>query len=147
MALCPAGAKTLKRRRNLPCGSEAISPVENVSLAVNMRLYRAEVEFNGRRVLAPSAATRVRADVLDHQYVPLIMDVDGKLAAQRDIEPFFMAPPLASNEGPYADGRYWMPAKRHHRQVHVGFVGGHVLSSAHPEKERWDWSYQAEVSR
>ena len=147
IALCPAGAKSVQRRRGMPCSSAAVGPTENVSLAFNMRLYRAEVEFNGQPVLAPSAATRVRIDVLDHQHVPLVMDGDGKLAEERSVEPFFIAPPPTSGVGPYAPGRWWMPATRHRQKTQVGFVGGHVLSSATPERERWDWSYQAEVSR
>ena len=148
IALCPAGAPWVKRRRGMPCSSAAVGPAENVSLAFNMRLYRAEVEFNGQPVLAPSAATRVRMDVLDHQHVPLVMDVDGQLAGRRSLEPFFVAPPPpVSGAGPYASGRWWMPSPRHREKVQVGFVGGHVLSSAVPERERWDWSYQAEVGR
>jgi prepilin-type N-terminal cleavage/methylation domain-containing protein/prepilin-type processing-associated H-X9-DG protein len=143
--LCPAGAGRLMKHKGWPCGSEAVGPAENVSLAFNMRLYRSEVFFRGARVLAPAASTHVRADILHHPYVPLILDVDGKEAAERSVEPFYAAPPLPGVEGPYADGRYWMPSQRHGGLVNVAFTGGHVLRSRHPERERWNWSYQAEA--
>ena len=143
--LCPAVSERLTRRIGFPCGKAAIGPPENVSLAVNMRLYRAVVEFMGMQVLAPMAATHVRSDVLDHPYVPLILDVDGPAAVAQGFEPFYTAPPLENDTGPYGDGRYWIPSRRHGGRTNVAFVGGHVLSSVHPEQEAWDWQYQAEV--
>lgn len=146
--LCPAGASQLTRRAGLPCSRAAIEPPEAVTLGANMRLYRATVEFLGRLVLAPAAATRVRVDVLQHPYVPLLMDVDGEAAVRRGLEPFYAAPPPAvDDEGPYSDGRYWFPSKRHGGYTNVVFVGGHVSSSQHPGAEQWDWVYQAEVRR
>jgi len=145
--LCPAGAAQLTKRRGFPCGSAALGPAEDVSLAANMRFYRGAVEFMGNFVLAPAAATHVRQDVLSHPYVPLILDVDGREAVARGLEPFYTAPPLRGADGPYASGRYWMPSKRHGGKTNVAFVGGHVLSSVRPESESWDWKYQAEVGR
>lgn len=143
LMLCPAGPPELVKRRGFPCSMSALGPAENVSLAVNMRLYRAVIKFKGRKVLAPAAATHVRARILHHPYVPLIMDVDGETAARRGLEPFYIAPPVASRDDPYAKGRYWVPSMRHDGKTNVAFVGGHVLSSADPAAERWDWSYQA----
>lgn len=143
--LCPAGAAQLTKRRGFPCGSAALGPAEDVSLAANMRLYRGTVEFMGDSVLAPVAATHVRQDVLSHPYVPLILDVDGREAVARGLEPFYTAPPLRGADGAYASGRYWMPSKRHGGRTNVAFVGGHVLSSVRPESESWDWKYPAEV--
>jgi prepilin-type processing-associated H-X9-DG protein len=146
--MCPAGAVQLTRRAGFPCSRAAIDPAEEVTLGANMRLYRASVEFLGRPVLAPAAATRVRADVLQHPYVPLLMDVDGAKAVAQGLEPFYTAPPLAGDEkSPYADGRYWVPSARHKGYTNVAFVGGHVASSRHPADEQWDWVYQAGVHR
>ncbi len=142
--LCPAGAPQLQRRKGFPCGSQAVGPPDDVSLAVNMRLYRRVIDFKGQRILAPSAGTKVRSSVLDHPYVPLILDVDGAEAAARGLEPFYTAPPLVESQDPYADGRFWMPSRRHGGKTNVAFVGGHVLSSAQPDRERWDWQYQAD---
>ncbi|UCC30314.1 MAG: type II secretion system protein [Phycisphaerales bacterium] len=145
--LCPAGARRLSKRKGLPCGRESVGPVEEVSLALNMRLYRAVVDFQGKQILAPARATHVSYRILNHPYVPLVMDVDGKDAVKQGIDPFYLAPPLPDIKDPYASGRYWLPAKRHGGKTIVGFVGGHVLTSTQPEEERWDWEYQAEVGR
>jgi prepilin-type N-terminal cleavage/methylation domain-containing protein len=145
LMLCPAKAARLRKNRGLPCGSEAIGPPEDVSLALNKRLHQAVVSFLGNPVLAPVASTHVRADVLNHPHVPLALDVDGRRAVSHGVPPFYVAPPLPNVDDPYADGRYWSPAARHAGQVCVAFVGGHVLKSRRPEMESWDWSYQAEV--
>jgi len=145
--LCPAGARNLTKKKGAPCGSAALGPAEDVTLAFNMRLYRAEVDFMGTRVLTPAAATNVRAAVLDHPYVPIVIDVDGKKAANLAREPFYIAPPVRGVEGPYSDGRHWMPSTRHGGMTNVAFVGGHVLRSEHPQLERWDWSYQADTGQ
>ncbi|UCE61487.1 MAG: prepilin-type N-terminal cleavage/methylation domain-containing protein [Phycisphaerales bacterium] len=145
--LCPAGAPTLSKTRGLPCGREAIEPIRDVSLAINMRLYRAVVDFRGKRILAPVATTHASQRILDHPYVPLVLDVDAKEAVQHGIDPFYIAPGVPNTDDPYSSGRYWFPSKRHGGKTIVGFVGGHVLGSTAPEKERWDWKYQAEVGR
>ena len=145
--LCPAGAGSLTKREGLPCSGEAVGPLENVSLAVNMRLYRAVVDFHGRRILAPAASTHVLSRILNHPYVPLAMDVDGQKAARLGIDPFYIAPGLPGVDDSYGNNRYWVPSKRHGGKTIVAFVGGHVLSSANPEEERWDWEYQAEAGR
>ena len=145
--VCPAGAPRLTKREGLPCGREAIGPVEDVSVAVNMRLYRAVVDFRGKAILAPSASTRVSTRILNHPYVPLAFDVDGQEAGRRGIDPFYIAPGVPGTDDPYSRDRYWVPSRRHGAKTIVAFVGGHVLTSAHPERERWDWKYQAEAGR
>jgi prepilin-type N-terminal cleavage/methylation domain-containing protein len=145
LMLCPAGAGRLRKTRGLPCGPGALDPLPNVSVALNKRLHQAVVTFMNRPVLAPVAATHVRADVLNHPHIPLALDADGRLAASRGIVPFYMAPPLPGVDDPYADGPFWFPAPRHAGQTCVAFVGGHVLKSRRPEAESWDWKYQAEV--
>lgn len=145
--LCPAGPDQLTKRRGFPCGREAVGPVEDVTLAVNMRLYRSVVEVGDMRLLAPVAATRVRSTILNHPYVPLVIDMDGKEASLRGLDPFYIAPGRPGTDDPYSTGRYWMPSDRHDGKTNVAFVGGHVLSSAHPETERWNWDYQAHVGR
>ena len=145
--LCPAAGAKLTKRRGLPCSTEAVGPAGNISVAANMRLFRGTVLFKGREVLAPANGTYVSAQIIHHPYVPLVMDVNGQEAAERGNSPFYTAPPVAGDYGPYATGRYWMPSDRHHGKMNVAFVGGHVLSSTSPEKERWDWGYQAGVGR
>jgi len=141
-AVCPAAAGPLKKRAGAPCSRAAVEPLENVSFAVNMRLYRPAIDFMGRRMLAPSAFAQVRSAVLQRPYVPLLMDVDAPRMVESGLTPFYIAPPLDAENGPYASGRYWYPAHRHEGLTNVVFVGGHVLSSADPRHEAWDWAYQ-----
>jgi len=145
LMLCPSGAGRLKKQSGYPCGSDAISPAKDVSTAMNMRLYRAVMNLPGGAVLSPVAVTHVRADVLRHGCVPLLLDVDGAQANAAGISPFYTPPPLPGRNDPYSTGLYWMPATRHRGMTNVAFVGGHVLSSRRPESESWDWAYQAEV--
>ncbi len=143
--ICPAGPASLTKYRGFPCGTEAVGPARNASLGFNMRLRRPVVRLAGGSVLAPVAAAHVRADIVNHPSVPLVIDVDGAEAARRGISPFYLAPPVPEKNNPYADGRYWMPSRRHQSRTYVGFVGGHVIATKHPEREPWDWDYQAEV--
>jgi prepilin-type N-terminal cleavage/methylation domain-containing protein/prepilin-type processing-associated H-X9-DG protein len=145
--LCPAGRGPVTRYPNYPCGPSAIQPLDGVTIAANMRLYRAVTIFMGRPMLAPAASTAVRTDILHHPYVPLLMDVDAVEAVRAGREPFYIAPPLPGEISPYADGRSWIPGRRHGRMVNVVFVGGHVLASRAPEREPWDWAYQGETSK
>ncbi len=147
LAMCPAGAPSLTKRKGLPCGREAVGPMEDVSIAMNMRLYRAVFNVRGKKLLASPNTTVVSPRTLSRPYAPLVMDVDGRAAAKQGVEPFYIAPPIAGQDDPYARGRYWSPAKRHAGKTLVGFLGGHVLSSLHPEREHWDWGHQAEVGR
>jgi prepilin-type N-terminal cleavage/methylation domain-containing protein len=145
--LCPSGAPQLIKRRGFPCGREALHPATDVSLALNMRLYRASMDFKGKKLLASPTTTTLTASILSHPYVPLVMDVDGRAANRHGVDPFYIAPPLFGTTDSYSDGRYWYPGTRHAGKTLVGFVGGHVLSSEEPLRERWDWGYQAEIGR
>jgi len=147
LMLCPAVAGDLTKRQGFPCSSSALSPSENVSIAFNMRLYRASVNFRGVNTLASVAATSVHREIVNRPYVPILIDVDGEQAKMRSIEPFYMAPPRSEVDDAYADGRYWIPSHRHNGQTNVAFMGGHVLRSATPADEQWDWTYQADAGR
>ncbi len=145
LMLCPAGAPELRKREGFPCGIRAISPTQDVSIALNMRLYQAVVRFGDMKILAPPSSNFLTGNVLSHPYAPLAMDVDGAAAMQKNIQPFYIAPSLLNEEGPYANNSYWAPSKRHGGRTNVVFIGGHVLSSSDSEEENWDWAYQAQV--
>ncbi|MCP4245663.1 MAG: prepilin-type N-terminal cleavage/methylation domain-containing protein [bacterium] len=147
LLMCPAGAQKLVKSKGFPCGRESIGPLADVSLAVNMRLYRSVVQVGNNDLLASVNSTRVGADVLSHPYTPLVIDVDAAAVVERGIEPFYIAPPRPDTNDPYSFGRYWMPSDRHGGRTNVGFVGGHVLSSSRPAAEPWSWDYQAHVDR
>jgi prepilin-type processing-associated H-X9-DG protein/prepilin-type N-terminal cleavage/methylation domain-containing protein len=132
------GAITLQN--NVPCSQGAISPARNVSYTFNMRLHRADtVGPNGQPRLTPVALT---SRIMEHGRVPLLWDVNGLLAEEREQSPVFSAPSIGGN-GVYSDGSYWFPARRHNGAVNVAFVDGSVSASADPAREpNWDWAYQ-----
>jgi prepilin-type N-terminal cleavage/methylation domain-containing protein/prepilin-type processing-associated H-X9-DG protein len=142
--MCPAGPGQLTKRAGFPCGRQALRPPGNITLAANMRLHRAQRQLGDQQLLIPAASTYLRSDILQHPYVPLILDVDGERAFQAGVEPFYTAPPLPDDEGPYGTKPYWHPGRRHDDAVNVVFVGGHVLTSRQPAQEPWDWAYQGE---
>ncbi len=146
VTMCPAGSvKRLEKRQGFPCGHQSLSPPEGISVAFNMRLYRGTLKLGSATVLAPISVTSVRSDILNHPYVPLVMDVDGVAVAEKGADPFYIAPSIQSSDDPFAADRFWLPSQRHSGQTNVAFVGGHVLSSTKPEAEVWNWSYSAQV--
>ena len=106
-----------------------------------MRLHRASVRLGGRWILYPVS---LGSRILERPFVPLVFDVDGRIAADRRLAPYYSAPAVETEpEGMYASGRFWFPAARHSGEVNVGFVGGHVLSAERPEtRNTWEWAYQ-----
>jgi len=142
---CPSVDALLIKTQGFPC-RDAVSPYQDVSLAVNMRLYRAVVQVGDRSVLAPAASSFLTPRVLEHPYAPLMIEVEGHDAVKKMVDPFYIAPPVSNRDDPYSSGQYWSPATRHHGKTFIGFIGGHVLSSRHPQRESWDWTYQAETN-
>jgi len=141
---CPSAGAALTLIPGGPC-EQSVGPFEDVSIALNMRLYRPVVRFRGERLLAPPGSAWMSPQSLNHPYAPLTIEVDGPGARSRGIDPFYIAPPVGQKDDPYADGRFWTPSTRHGGQTIVGFLGGHVLTSSHPATEHWDWSYSAET--
>ncbi len=142
--VCPSTPGPLSALPGGPC-EETIEPRAYVTLAVNMRLFRPVVEFEGRKMLAPAASGYLTSRTLNHPYAPLMIEVDGEEAVARSVDPFYIAPPLEGSDDPYTSGLYWSPAGRHGGRTTVSFLGGHVLSSGDPAQEAWDWTYQAQV--
>jgi prepilin-type processing-associated H-X9-DG protein/prepilin-type N-terminal cleavage/methylation domain-containing protein len=137
---CPEVREPITLRNNLACSNGAVGPAPSVSFAFNARLHRAEViDSRGRpRVVGVS----LRSDILSHGNIPLLMDVDGQSAQDRDVNPLYIAPSLDS-QGPYADDRIWIPGLRHGGKANIAFIDGHVESSADPASEQsFDWAYQ-----
>ena len=137
--MCPAGPRTLWRSSGQPCSGKAVGPAGNVSLGFNMRLHLASVQIRDRWVFRQ---VRLTHRILDHPLVPLAFDVDGAMAEQRSVLPYYSAPP-AGDAGLYASSGFWFPASRHGDKVNAAFVGGHVLSSGRAQTQSgWDWKYQ-----
>jgi len=138
--MCPGGPNPLKKQAGVPCRDYAVTPAANVSVALNMRLYRASVLLGGRPVLHPVQLT---PRLQEHPAVPVAFDVDGAAAAKRGILPYYSAPPAGAAADLYGSGRFWFPASRHAGQVNACFVGGYVLSARKPAAAPgWDWRHQ-----
>lgn len=139
---CPASNGSLERRAGLPCSAGGIGPARNVSAGFNKRLETRTRSVRGR--LFPANAY-LSSKILTQPDVPLVFDVDGKIAEERDITALYSAPPILTDKWVdiYESGKNWFPGLRHRGRMNVGFVGGHVLSSAHPTEEPWwQWGYQ-----
>ncbi|HSW44188.1 MAG TPA: prepilin-type N-terminal cleavage/methylation domain-containing protein [Phycisphaerae bacterium] len=141
--ICPAGPQELRKKPFVSCSQQAIGPLNNVSMGLNMRLDRVSVQTGPGQ---PGGLVKVRLSkrILARTTVPLVLDVDGQAALTRNIDnlPYYSAPPTNSYDD-YANGRYWFPSLRHGGRCNAAFIGGHVLSSARPEREAgWDWKYQ-----
>lgn len=139
--MCPSGPTQLESRSQVPCDSGAIGPRKNVSVGFNLRLRNKSRIINGQSFAVSAFLTD---KTLQYPDTPLLFDVDGGLADQRGIIPYYSAPPLSGLPATdvFSDGRFWFPASRHRGRVNVGFVGGHVLSSGSPLDEPWwRWDY------
>jgi prepilin-type processing-associated H-X9-DG protein len=139
--MCPEGPSFLQRYPIQGQSHEPgfVLPHANVSIAVNMRLYRRVMKIDGINYLVPAIVT---GKILDHPDVPVLLDVDGEKAAARKQVPYYIAPPLGAGD-PYGTGNYWFPSLRHKGGLNAAFVGGHVSTSPRPLREPgWDWSYQ-----
>lgn len=145
LLLCPAAPNALTKQAGLPCGRDALFPENEISIALNMRLYRGVMEFMGRTILASTALTYLQENVLDHPYTPLAMDVDGQAATSVKHSPFYISPGIDGVNDPYVSNRYWFPSSRHRNSTVVAFIGGHVQRSETPAEEGWAWRYSAPV--
>ena len=140
--MCPSHAGMLERRSGVPCSAGAVGPKKDVSIGFNKRLETRTRYIQGQPYPAPAY---VPEKILHYPDVPVLFDVDGQEAVQRDLLPYYSAPPILDDPitDIYESGMWWFPSFRHRGGLNVGFVGGHVLSSSHPTTEPWwRWSYQ-----
>lgn len=133
--ICPCGPQELghypDRRSALDA---AVTPIKNISIGFNLRLYRTGPAMNEIFHLTKS--------IMEHTTVPLAFDVDGEKAAAPGAPPFpFFSAPRAGITGPWS---YWFPPQRRHGgHINAAFVGGHVDSSSQPDKQGgWNWKYR-----
>ena len=136
LVTCPSAPAGLIRYGRPWLWTPAVGPRENVSYAMNRRLFRAPALKNGVPWEAPVLLTE---RVLNHPFRPLLFDVDAEAAMKEHGQttvhymPFFCTPD-------FFERNYWFPAMRHRGKMIVSFVGGHVLSTKDPLAEsQWDW--------
>jgi len=142
MLQCPEvhGAVTL--HAGASCTNGGVRPVAGASYGFNLNLHRHEtVDRRGRPRLLPMFL-RGPSLLAQDEGIPLALDVDARVAAERGVTPFFTAPDLslpASRNG----GRFWFPSMRHNGQANVSFIDGHVTATSDPIGEapefRWDF--------
>ena len=143
--VCPAGPTQLFRKSGVPCDSGGVGPAKNITFGFNMRLHTLtrfieDKAFGSKAVLTDKLLTM--ADV------PLLLDVDGDAADTRSAMPYYTAPPIsrAAKRDIYASSHFWFPALRHRSRMNIGYIGGHVLSTANPLSEPWTrWEYQPDA--
>ena len=138
--ICPSVSQGLGRYpKNRSLYKPAVGPREQVSYAMNRRLFMAPVTRPNGAIWERSVALSER--VLNDPYVPLMFDVDAQAAMDSighmefTYLPFFIAPYLPGDE-------YWFPAKRHQGKINIVFIGGHVVTTKDPLKgreESWKW--------
>jgi len=137
LVTCPSAPAGLSRHKwEMRPWTPAVDPRENVSYAMNRRLFRAPAIMDGLPREAPVLLTE---RVLNHPFRPLLFDVDARAAMKEHGQtmvhymPFFCTPDFFQED-------YWYPAMRHRGKMIVSFVGGHVLSTKDPLAEsQWDW--------
>ncbi len=142
---CPSvGSLRLERRSGMPCSAGAVGPMQNISVAFNMRLHRRTQEIDGLPYLRPAVLT---PRILHHSDVPLLIDVDGAAATESVGLPYYSAPPVLDDKyiDAYEDGSRWFPSLRHRGKLNIAYIGGHVLSSTNPTVEPWSrWNFEPE---
>ncbi len=141
---CPEVTGEITARDNVPCRSGAVGPYRNVSYGFNYRL-QAPVVRKGNMWTTP--ASLLTSKILETTgMVPLAFDINGLHAENKDIIPYYSAPPLPGTPGqPYSDGYKWFPSKRHDGKTQIAFAGGEVLCSPDISPERnseWRWDFQ-----
>lgn len=141
---CAAVKGAITLRRNVPCTSGGVGPAENISYGFNIRTHWSERQAQAGRpptvLLTARILDTAEAPVSE---IPLVWDVDGRVAASRGINPIFSGPTLDS-QLLFPNEDYWFPGMRHNGNCNTAFLDGHVRSSRDPLKERgWAWGYDA----
>lgn len=122
--------------RGIPCTSGGVTPAENISFGFNLRLHRQPISDGGTYRFDP---VLLGGAVLESGATPLFLDIDGRVAVARGIDPIFTAPSL-DDTAILGDNQFWFPARRHNGASNVAFIDGHVDSSRDPLAEAgWVW--------
>jgi len=130
-------------RSDTPCRSGAVQPARNISYAFNLQMDRPEVFNDGMWTTLP---VRLSDRILQEprsDRIPLVWDIDGAVAASRQVTPHYSAAP--SEPGlPYSDGTMWFPSLRHGGRMEVAAIDGSVRDTASPLADSfgWRWDFQ-----
>ena len=138
---CPSVRGEIKLKKNLACANGGVSPSENVSFGFNARLHRPEVVNDNGQIKAVKTSLSFR--ILEEGAVPLVWDVDGRVAKEKGVNPVFSAPAMDS-QAVYANDKHWFPGTRHNGSMNIAFVDTHVDSTMRPLQDVAEgaWSFQ-----
>lgn len=129
-------------RSDTPCRSGAVQPARNVSYAFNLQLDRPERFLDGMWTTPQVFLTDLLLQEPRSDQIPLLWDIDGSVASQRQVTPHYSAAPSAPGR-PYSDGTMWFPSLRHGGRMQVAALDGSVRETASPLSDdfRWRWNY------
>jgi prepilin-type N-terminal cleavage/methylation domain-containing protein/prepilin-type processing-associated H-X9-DG protein len=142
---CAEVKGNLLLRRNLSCTNGGVTPSANVSFGLNVRLHFSEQRAAAGRPFGVVLTNRILDGygIASPSSIPLLMDVDGAVAASRSISPLFCGPSLDASTLLGLE-RFWFPAMRHNRGMNVAFIDGHVKATRAPLAEKgWAWGFEA----
>jgi prepilin-type N-terminal cleavage/methylation domain-containing protein/prepilin-type processing-associated H-X9-DG protein len=127
--------------RGVPCTQGAVSPPKAISYGFNERLRKSEsMTLAGNPNPVGLSRSRLERQGVGMDRIPLLWDVDGAVAAQRNLVPLFSAPAMGSTTL-YAGDQHWFPAQRHNGTMSVSFIDGHVTMTRKPLMEAWAWDF------
>ena len=140
---CAEVSGEITLRSDTPCRSGAVQPAQNVSYGFNLQMDRPEVLMDGFWTTRP---VRLSDRILQEprsDRVPLLWDIDGAVASQRQVTPHYSAAPSEPGR-PYSDGTMWFPSLRHGGRMQVAALDGSVRDTASPLSDPfgWRWDFQ-----
>ena len=130
-------------RSDTPCRSGAVQPARNVSYAFNLQMDRPEVFLDGVWTTRQIRLSDRTLQEPRSERIPLLWDIDGAVASQRQVTPHYSAAPSAPGR-PYSDGTMWFPSLRHGGRMQVAALDGSVRETASPLTDSfgWRWDFQ-----
>lgn len=122
--------------------SGAVQPTTNISFGFNVRMHYSETRAQQGLPFGVALTTRILDGYgkVSPSSIPLMIDVDGRMAASRMLNPLLIGPSLDATSL-LTNDRFWFPAHRHNGGVNVAFVDGHVVSTRTPE-QAGDWGFE-----
>jgi len=142
--MCPSAPPGLVRYGEEHLWTPAVGPRENVSYAMNRRLFRAPALLEGVPFEAPVLLTE---RILNYAHVPLLFDVDAEAAMKGVSDPTIKLMPFFCTPDFFLED-YWFPAMRHRGKMTISFIGGHVTSTKNPMAEgRWSWAHHPSLGQ
>lgn len=122
--------------------SGAVQPANNISFGFNVRMHYSESRAHASLPFGVALTTRILDGygMVSPSSIPLMVDVDGRVASSRMLNPLLTGPSLGATTL-LTNDRFWFPAHRHNGGVNVAFVDGHVVSTRDPVRAG-NWGFE-----